>query len=112
MLRSEPNKLVALGQQEWIGRDDQGVSSSLGHDSKCCVNLRFSAGIKNIDLYSERSRSILHVAHLSWDRREFWIHQRRHFGSGGYELANNVQALRPHLQTHDGCTGQIATRAV
>ena len=79
---------------------------------KSGFNLAFAAGVQDIDLDPASAPGGHRIAHLGRCQRKVWIDEQRNGGDVGYELANKVQPLRPHLHKHICYACDIGARPV
>src|SRR5215472_17087039 len=100
--RGQTHELVALAKKKRVCANNQRTASLLDSRCKSIVDFTLGAGVEQIDLYSGRACSGLHLAGLGRGRWKVGIDQHRNGGGIRQKLASKVQPLWTHLHSHDG----------
>src|SRR5262249_62114333 len=93
--RRQRHQFLSATQKEAIIPDEEGANLQFAEGRKGRIEVRFAGSVEDMQLQSERERSLLSLYQLNLDIREGRVHEHADHTGRRHHLMQKLQALRP-----------------
>src|SRR6516165_4254251 len=98
--------------EEWISDDDQSIDPRVHEGSKGHVDLRFGAGVRELETQPEDARSLLRLSRARYGIRILRVHETAYQRCLGQHLVQCFELLCRHAAEYGAYACCVATRTI
>src|SRR6516165_7310250 len=98
--------------EEWISDDDQSIDPRVHEGSKGHVDLRFGAGVRELETQPEDARSLLRLSRARYRIRILLVHETAYQRCLGQHLVQCFELLCPHAAEYGAYACRVAARSI